>query len=56
MFETAELGQSVVNGEFKKRELELRAELLTLQYRLKDFEKFPVLIDLKQMPFRPDIH
>ncbi|MDJ0911339.1 MAG: polyphosphate:AMP phosphotransferase [Woeseiaceae bacterium] len=45
MFETAELGQSVVNGDFKKRELQLRAELLTLQYRLHDSAKFPVIID-----------
>ena len=45
MFEIAELGQSVANGEFKKRELELRTKLLTLQYRLHDEAEFPVLID-----------
>ncbi len=45
MFEAAELGQSVNNSDFKKRELELRAKLLTLQYRTRDFARFPVLID-----------
>ncbi len=46
MFEIAELGQTVANGEFKKRQLELRTRLLTLQYRLHESAEFPVLIDL----------
>ncbi len=45
MFDTAELGQRVANSEFKKRELELRTRLLTLQYRTHDLARFPVIID-----------
>ncbi len=45
MFESAELGQSVGKAEFKKRELELRTKLLTLQYRTLELGRFPVLID-----------
>ncbi|MBT8092322.1 MAG: polyphosphate kinase, partial [Gammaproteobacteria bacterium] len=45
MFDTAELGQKVGKAEFKKRERELRAELLTLQYRTLELGRFPVLID-----------
>ncbi|MDJ0939147.1 MAG: polyphosphate:AMP phosphotransferase [Woeseiaceae bacterium] len=45
MFESAELGQRVRNGKFKKRELELRTRLLTLQYRTLELARFPVIID-----------
>jgi polyphosphate:AMP phosphotransferase len=45
MFDAAELGQSVSSSEFKKRELELRARLLVLQYRALELARFPVLID-----------
>ncbi len=45
MFDAAELGQSVSNGDFKKRELELRTKLLMLQYRARELARFPVLID-----------
>jgi len=45
MFDTAELGQSVTNADFKKREEELRAWLLELQYRALELASFPVLID-----------
>lgn len=45
MFDTAELGQSVADAEFKKREEELRAWLLELQYRALELARFPVLID-----------
>lgn len=45
MFDTAELGQSVAKAEFKKRERELRGELLELQYRTLECARFPVLID-----------
>ena len=45
MFDTAELGQSVSKSEFKERELELRARLLTLQYRSLELARFPVIID-----------
>jgi len=45
MFDSAELGQSVSKSEFKERERDLRARLLTLQYRSLELAKFPVLID-----------
>jgi hypothetical protein len=45
MFDSAELGQSVNKSEFKERERDLRARLLTLQYRTLEFARFPVLID-----------
>ena len=45
MFDTAELGQRVAKSEFKERQRELRAKLLTLQYRTLEFARFPVLID-----------
>ncbi len=45
MFDTAELGQSVSNAEFKERERELRTRLLTLQYRCLERAGFPVIID-----------
>jgi polyphosphate:AMP phosphotransferase len=45
MFDSAELGQSVSKSDFKKRERELRARLLTLQYRSLELARFPVLID-----------
>ncbi len=45
MFDAAELGQSVSKSEFKERELDLRARLLTLQYRTLEFARFPVIID-----------
>ena len=45
MFETAELDQSVSKSEFRKRELELWPELLEVQRELRDYGKFPVLID-----------
>ncbi|MDH3531603.1 MAG: polyphosphate kinase, partial [Gammaproteobacteria bacterium] len=45
MFDTAELGQSVTNAEFNRREEELRAWLLELQYRALELARFPVLID-----------
>ena len=45
MFETAELGQRVDKKAFAKRELDLRARLLELQYRALNLERFPVLID-----------
>jgi polyphosphate:AMP phosphotransferase len=45
MFDAAELGLSVSKSEFKEREVELRARLLTLQYRVRELARFPVLID-----------
>ena len=45
MFDAAELGRSISPREFKKRELELRTTLLTLQYRTRELARFPVLID-----------
>jgi len=45
MFDAAELGQTVSPSEFKERESELRARLLTLQYRALELARFPVLID-----------
>lgn len=45
MFDAAELGQRVSGREFKERQLELRTKLLTLQYRTRELERFPVLID-----------
>ena len=45
MFDAAELGQRVSKSEFKKRELDLRARLLILQYRTLEFGRFPVIID-----------
>ncbi len=45
MFESAELGQRVRNREFKKRQIELRTRLLTLQYRMLELARFPVVID-----------
>lgn len=45
MFDAAELGQKVSKAEFKQRESELRARLLTLQYRTLELARFPVLID-----------
>ena len=45
MFDTAELGQSVSQSEFADRELALRTQLLTLQYRTQELARFPVLID-----------
>ena len=45
MFDAAELGQRVDQAEFKERELELRTKLLTLQYRARELERFPILID-----------
>ena len=39
MFDTAELGQSISKSDFKKRETELRARLLKLQYQALDLEK-----------------
>jgi len=45
MFDTAELGQSVADADFKKREEELRAWLLELQYRALELARFPVMID-----------
>ena len=45
MFDSAELGQSVSKSEFKERERDLRARLLTLQYRSLELARFPVLID-----------
>jgi len=45
MFDAAELGQRVTKRDFKERVLELRTKLLTLQYRTRELERFPVLID-----------
>jgi polyphosphate kinase 2 (PPK2 family) len=45
MFDTAELGQSIPKAEFKKRELELRASLLKLQYQALEMAQFPIIID-----------
>ncbi len=45
MFEAAELGQRVAKAEFKQRQGELRARLLTLQYRTLELARFPVLVD-----------
>ncbi len=45
MFQTAELGQTVSRGEFKKREPLLRKQLLDLQDKLRHDRQFPVLID-----------
>ncbi len=45
MFDTAELGQSVKKSEFKERQRDLRARLLTLQYRVLEMARFPVIID-----------
>jgi len=45
MFQTAELGQQVGKAEFKKRQQELREQLLELQRELRDIGRFPVLID-----------
>jgi polyphosphate:AMP phosphotransferase len=46
VFDTAELGQSLSKAEFKKRELELRASLLKLQYQALEMARFPIIIDL----------
>jgi polyphosphate:AMP phosphotransferase len=45
VFDTAELGQSIPKAEFKKRELELRASLLKLQYQALEMARFPIIID-----------
>ena len=45
MFEAAELGQTVSDKAFAKRERELRAQLLKLQYRSLELARFPILID-----------
>jgi polyphosphate:AMP phosphotransferase len=45
VFDTAELGQSLPKAEFKKRELDLRASLLKLQYQALEMARFPVIID-----------
>jgi polyphosphate:AMP phosphotransferase len=45
VFRTAELGQSVSDKAFAKRELELRVELLDLQYRALNLAQFPVIVD-----------
>lgn len=45
MFQTAELGQRVPKGEFKRREKALRQTLLDLQHELRADGSFPVLID-----------
>ena len=45
MFDTAELGQSIPKSEFKKRENELRARLLKLQYQALELARFPIIID-----------
>jgi polyphosphate:AMP phosphotransferase len=45
MFDAAELGQTVSESEFQERSLALRSRLLTLQYRLLELARFPVLID-----------
>lgn len=45
MFEPAELGQCVSDADFKKREAELRSQLLVLQYRALELARFPILID-----------
>ena len=45
MFDSAELGQRVSKSEFKERQRELRARLLTLQYRLNEMARFPVIVD-----------
>ena len=45
MFDTAELGQSISKAEFKKREIELRARLLKLQYQALEMARFPIIID-----------
>ena len=45
MFDTAELGQKVSKADFKQRELELRADLLRLQYQCLELSRFPVLIN-----------
>jgi AMP-polyphosphate phosphotransferase len=44
MFEAAELGRSVPKEEYKARELELRAELLDVQQRLRAAARFPVIV------------
>jgi polyphosphate:AMP phosphotransferase len=44
MFETAELGQSVSNAEYKVRAAELRERLLELQYMLRARAEFPVFL------------
>jgi polyphosphate:AMP phosphotransferase len=45
MFQTAELGQSISQQQFKKREPKLRKQLLDLQARARANGSFPVLID-----------
>ena len=45
MFQTAELGLSVSKNEFKKQELVLRENLLSLQQSLRKEGNFPVLVD-----------
>lgn len=45
MFQTAELGQTVSQPEFKKREPLLRKQLLDLQSQFRASGQFPVLID-----------
>jgi polyphosphate:AMP phosphotransferase len=45
VFDTAELGQSLSKAEFKKRELDLRASLLKLQYQALEMARFPIIID-----------
>ncbi len=44
MFRTAELGQKVSNSEYKKREPEMRRDLLDVQFELRQLAKFPVII------------
>ena len=45
MFQTAELGQKVSKKDFKQRELQLWADLLSLQQQLRSDGKFPVILD-----------
>jgi len=45
MFQTAELGQKLSKSEFKRREVLLWGNLLTLQRRLRHESQFPVLMD-----------
>ena len=45
VFDTAELGQSISKSDFKKRENELRARLLKLQYQALEMARFPIIID-----------
>ena len=45
MFDSAELGQRVSKSDFRQRQRDLRARLLTLQYRTREMGRFPVVID-----------